>query len=82
MPYVDMKCRESLDIIVNLMKNIGIKADGDLNYVLFKFCKENINTSYNDIKNFIGEMRQCISEIERRILAPYEDKKIEENGDV
>ena len=36
----------------------------------------------DNYKNFIGELRQCANEIERRMLAPYEDEKIKENGDV
>ena len=60
----------------------GIKANGDLNYVLYAFCKRHISPSYNNYKNFCGELRQCATEIERRILGPYEDEKIAENGDV
>jgi hypothetical protein len=30
----------------------------------------------------IGELHQTATEIERRILASYEDEKIKENGDV
>ena len=64
------------------MKEVDIKADGDLNYILFKYCKFNIKLSYNSLKNFIGELRQSAVEIERRILSKYEDEKIFKNGDV
>jgi hypothetical protein len=64
------------------MEHYGVLANGDLNYVLFKFCKYHVQSSYNNYKNFCGELRQCATEIERRLLAPYEDEKIKENGDV
>lgn len=82
MPYVKQEKRPELDKIVKLMSEKNIKADGDLNYILYKYCKEHIPTSYNSYKNYCGELRQCATEIERRIVAPYEDEKIKENGDV
>ena len=82
MPYIKQDRREACDLVVNEMTNINVKADGDLNYILFKFCKENVPRSYNNIKNFCAELRQCSTEIERRLLAGLEDQKIEENGDV
>ena len=82
MPYIDARKRPALDEIVSDMWAAEVKADGDLNYILYAFCKRCINPSYNNYKNFCGELRQCATEIERRLLGPYEDSKIEENGDV
>lgn len=74
--------RKEMDKIVNLMVQKGVRADGDLNYVLFKFCKYNIVPSYNNLKNFCGELNECVVEIRRKLLAPYEDLKERENGEV
>jgi hypothetical protein len=82
MPYIKALDRAICDEVVELMQQVEIQANGDLNYILYKYCKENVKPSYNNYKNFIGELRQCAVEIERRILAEYEDKKIKENGDV
>ncbi len=82
MPYVKQEKRPTLDLIVELMSKLDIKADGDLNYVLFAFCKRYVFPSYNNYKNYCGELRQCATEIERRMLDPYEDVKKDENGDV
>jgi hypothetical protein len=82
MPYIKKETRLKCDEIVNAMIQAGIEVNGDLNYVLFKFCKVAIKPSYNNYKNFCGELHQCATEIERRILAKYEDEKILENGDV
>jgi len=82
MPYIEKKDRLVMEKILALMKKLKVKANGDLNYILFAFCKRHVEPSYNNYKNFCGELRQCATEIERRILGPYEDKKIMENGDV
>ena len=84
MPYILKNKRIPMDKIVKLMGELNVKVDGDLNYILFKFCKNYIKPSYNNFKNFCGELRQCATEIERRMIASYEDSKIAnpENGDV
>jgi hypothetical protein len=82
MPYIKQESRPAMDKIVELMIKSNVKANGDLNYILYAFCKRNVDPSYNQYKNFCGELRQCATEIERRILAEYEDTKIKENGDV
>jgi hypothetical protein len=82
MPYIKTNDRVRCDTVVNSMVDAEIKANGDLNYVLYKYCKHFYPHSYNNLKNFCGELRQCATEIERRILAQYEDEKIIENGDV
>ena len=82
MPYVKQERRPELDLVIDKMESAGVKADGDLNYILFKYCKYNIPLNYNSIKNYIGELNETVAEIRRRLLAPYEDTKIEENGDV
>jgi hypothetical protein len=86
----------------------AIKADvepnGDINYIIFKYCKYNIEPSYNNYKNFIGiiysvidlmiahsrseytkyidEYREAAEWIRIKLLTPYEEEKIIENGDV
>jgi len=82
MPYVKQQKRKNLNKIVSLMAEQKIKADGDLNYILFTYCKKFISPNYNNYKNYIGELNECINEIRRRLLSPYEDLKIKENGDI
>jgi len=82
MPYIKKDKREELDQLIDIMNDIDIQANGDLNYILYAYCKRYITPSYNNYKNFIGELTECSREIGRRLLANYEDKKIEENGDV
>lgn len=82
MPYIKHEDRESMNIVVDNMFLHGVKPDGKLNYVLYKFCKNYVEPSYNNYKNYLGELTECCEEIRRRLLAPYEDTKINENGDV
>ena len=82
MPYIKQNRREDCDLVVKLLKEIHLRADGDLNYILYKFCKEAVDPSYNRYKNFIGELHECAHEIRRRLLSKYEDEKIDQNGDV
>ena len=82
MPYILQKHRKRCEHVLKIMKRENIQPEGDLNYILYAFCKRNVKPSYNNYKNFLGELTECCAEIRRRLLAPYEDKKIKENGDV
>jgi len=82
MPYIKPEQRPDMDEIVELMKVMGVKGDGDLNYILYAFCVRNIKPRYGNYKNYCGELRQCATEIERRLLGPYEDEAVSRNGDI
>lgn len=83
MPYIPKEKRERLDWIID---NLAAELDtmgitGNLNYVLFRLAKK-ICRRYKDYAHFEGDCQQSLKEIYRRFEKPYEDKKIEENGDV
>jgi hypothetical protein len=82
MPYIRQERRDEVNKIIALMQELNVEANGDLNYILFAYCKWNITPSYNQFKNFCGELRQCATEIERKLLAPYEDEKEKINGNI
>ena len=63
MPYIKQIDRPNMDDVYEMMISAMVKANGDLNYILFKFCKYQIKPSYNNYKNFCGELRQCATEI-------------------
>ena len=81
MPYIKQDRRIDLDDLVDALAE-NLSYNGDLNYVLYALCKRFVPPSYNNYKNYIGELEECVVEIRRRILGPYEDIKIKENGDV
>lgn len=81
MPYIENKIdRDFLDEKVKEMLAV-ISMKGNLNYFLFKLFKE-MELRYGTARNFFGEVECAKFEIYRRMIAPYEDKKIGENGDV
>lgn len=88
MPYIKEKDRETIDwIIDNLAAELKTKGvTGNMNYALFKlYCKlEDLGevSNYAEKSRYLAELHECAEEIRRRKLAPYEDKKIKENGDV
>ena len=82
MPYITKEARERINKVVNRAVLQGMTANGELNYFLFKLCKTIVIPSYNNYKNYIGEIEECIAEIRRRLLAPYEDEKCRTNGDI
>ncbi len=57
---------------------------GELNYVLTRICLGHLGDMprYSDFNEVIGVLECCKLEFYRRAAAPYEDKKIIENGDV
>ena len=86
MPYIkDQNMRKKLSNIVDKFADELMINDesltGNLNFFLFKIAKDYCHT-YKDFSIFIGELESAKLEIYRRLVAPYEDKKIEENGDV
>lgn len=81
MPYIKSKeDRETLDKAVGLLAPI-LSQPGYLNYFLYRLAKT-VCSRYTNWRNYIGELEACKLEIYRRQTAPYEDEKIEENGDV
>lgn len=65
--------------------HFSVAANGSLNYFLVKLMlvrRKLEGESYTFYKNYLGELEMAKQEIYRRYVAPYEDKKIKENGDV
>ena len=83
MPFIESKSRrKELDKVYQAMIDAGVNADGDLNYILYKYCKYQVIPSYNNYKNYHGELTECACQCREDFLVPYEKKKKEENGDV
>lgn len=84
MPYIKQEKRIHLDPHLNALSGF-IKNGGDLNYCFTVLCKhfiENFGESYTNHSVCISALENAKLEWYRRKVAPYEDKKITENGDV
>jgi hypothetical protein len=84
MPYILKKERLAFD---KHLKAIGPHtiSPGDLNYCITVLIHEYLKAhgrSYSTMNDCIGVLDAAKAEFYRRVVAPYEDKKIEENGDI
>ena len=89
MPYIDANRRDNVDHIVDLLaSNInGIpelreKRDGVLNYVISRLLFQLYKVNYTDMNAALGVLDAASKEYYRCVVAPYEDKKRLENGEV
>lgn len=80
MPYIDQQFRYVLK-----PRCIPAKTEGDLNYqisVLLNRYMEHHGLSYNRMGDCTSACENAAAEFRRRVMAPYEDQKILDNGDV
>lgn len=85
MPYILKERRELLDArIEDIAKLINMDdRAGELNYTITKLLLHLAGESkYKDLNELIGALECAKLEFYRRKAAPYEDTKIEANGDV
>ena len=79
MPYIKSNRRQDVEF------NVDIRNAGELNYYITKaLCNYLIwnGVTYQKINDCIGALEAAKLELYRRVVIPYEDKKIKENGDV
>lgn len=82
MPYIKQERREEIGFKTD---HLDPQTPGDLNYLFTKISYnylENVGESYSAYNAIVGALECAKLELYRRRVAPYEDKKIEENGDV
>jgi len=92
MPYIKQDRREVFDVqigvLVDKLTNYGSNtepASGEVNYVISKLLVEILRkrgTSYGLANLLHGALVCAQLEFYRRWVAPYEDRKIKENGDI
>jgi len=88
MPYIeDHKFRKlyssSTKELTSILKRIPKKKmHGHLNYILTKLIVDINPQGYKELNAIIGTLECMKLELYRRMVAPYEDIKIKENGDV
>jgi len=87
LPYIISGERETLDelvaSIVTELRNGDFR--GRLNYTISSILEGLLvanGTSYRLINDMVGVLECSKLELYRRVAIPYEDSKIEENGDV
>lgn len=81
MPYISQEQREELDQWLDEIVLFDL-VPGELNYVLTKLLLKTNPQSYHDYNTLVGVLECMKQELYRRVIAPYEDKKKEEHGEV
>ena len=81
MPYIQK--RKKFDIAIEELFRT-INTAGELNYVITRLIDNfaGSNCSYEKLNTALGVLSAVDFEFKRRVVAPYENKKCEENGDV
>lgn len=78
MPYIPQAERDKI-----IVGDIAGMTAGQLNYMITQMIRQWIGEpSYTKIATATGVLENVKQEMYRRLASPYEDKKIEENGDV
>lgn len=79
MPYITPQARHEM-----LWEKRAPEVAGELNYCITKLILEYFNThhDYQGINDIVGALEGAKLEFYRRHVVPYEDVKIEVNGDV
>ena len=79
MPYITKDRR------IGIGKNYCPRTPGELNYMITMLLQRYIETrnrNYQTWNDILGALEGAKLEFYRRVVAPYEDEKIIENGDV
>lgn len=81
MPYIKDENRAKFDAIINVRPTNA----GELNYVITSLAVQYMHDTglnYSKINEVMGVFACAQQEFYRRVAAPYEDTKVEQNGDV
>ena len=87
MPYIAQERRLRYDEAIAAL-GAAVDADtpgGDINYIITRLLAHWIRKrglSYAVLADAVGVMETAKLELYRRVAAPFEDRKIDENGDV
>lgn len=93
MPYIKKEDRKQYD---DLIDDLSVELEGKdndtlsghLNYVLFRLAGLLAQGTINNPGNYArlavirSSMKEANDEFHRKVMVPYEDRKIKENGDV
>ena len=93
MPYIKEEMRQWWDTyLVTMMEGLehrDLEKDkmtaGELNYIISSIALKFVRVkgeSYQNYNDMIGALECAKTELYRRFIAPYEDLKVKENGDL
>lgn len=84
MPYINQEKRSELDNHLNPLLQQHFTV-GEMNYVITKLVlnyMQKTGLCYDVCNSLVGVLECAKMELYRRLVGPYEDTKVSENGDV
>jgi hypothetical protein len=86
-PYITQEkrplYRKEIEALVKKLEEQPVnEQDGDVNYIVTSILKLLYKPRYFNYNRAIGVLEAIKQEYYRRVVAPYEDTKIKDNGDV
>jgi len=84
MPYIPEYDRERFQMPLNLLCDF-IETAGEMNYCISKLCHlvlQKKGLKYDNIAFVLAALEGAKLEFYRSVAAPYENKKMAENGDI
>lgn len=86
MPYINPDRRPQIDPTYDMGESVlPARNAGELNYQLTMLIASYVKMngwSYQTFNDISGAMTEALAEFRRRVIVPYEDVKIKENGDL
>jgi Domain of unknown function (DUF6899) len=87
MPYIKKDQRPDIDKLIEPLirhlKSLPMEEqDGSLNYAVTRIIKNVYPQKYFHYNRALGVLTAITHELYRKVIGPYEDTKISENGDV
>jgi len=82
MPYIKESRKQEISAFGGCLRD---SSAGDINYLFTQLCQQYLKIKgecYQTYNDLMGALEGAKLELYRRKIAPYEDKKIQENGDV
>jgi hypothetical protein len=84
MPYINPEDRKKFEPYLEMVSGL-VQNAGEFNYIInmiaLDYCRR-FGMKYENANAVVGAMESAKQEFYRRFVAPYEDSKIELNGDI
>lgn len=83
MPYIKKYRRNALDpVIRELASHVGPSREGEANYIITRLLLKIFNHNYKEFNAVLGVLEAVKLEFYSRVVRPYEQEKMEKEGDV
>lgn len=85
MPYIKQSRRRGLHTVNGVLDIDAPQTAGELQYIMaemFQSYVTRLGLSYQTCNDIMGALAGAQMEFYRKVVAPYEDEKIKQNGDV